>query len=219
MTGKDRPTPRKVEIHDAEDAASEHEELRARFDRKDIDGTLAFAEQILKSRPQDVEALYYAKACRARLAMRMHTPAYEFPPQPVLAPTAAPPSKVKIDPLVTELRAKFTARDYAAASALAHKILRERPGDLEAGVCAEECRAAIEALKIFSTASLKRVPTVQIAPDKLLGQGLNHKAGFLLSLIDGASSVEVLLDLCPMPREEAIKVLHDLVQDGIVLFR
>ncbi|MEO6418646.1 MAG: hypothetical protein ABIP39_04525, partial [Polyangiaceae bacterium] len=210
--------PHGVVIVGAESTASEHEELRARFERKDFDGTLAFALEILKSRPEDVEAIYYVKACRGRLAIRMHTPAYEFAPQP-LPPTHAPPSKAKTDPRVSDLRAKFKAKDYEGAIVVAHKILRDRPKDLEAEACAEECRTALEALKIFSTASLKRVPAVEIAPDKLLALGLNHKAGFLLSLIDGTSSVEVILDVCAMPREEAIKVLHDLVEDGIVLFR
>lgn len=211
MTGKNHPTPPEVAM--AEGTSSEQAELQALFERKEFDGTLRVAERILRDRPADVEALYYAKACRARLAMRMQTPAYEF------APTAAPPSKVKTDPLVSELRKNFNARDYDAALVLAHKIIRDRPGDLEAGVCAEECRTALEEVKIFSTASLKRVPAVELPPDKLLGRGLNHKAGFLLSLIDGTSNVELILDLCAMPREEALKALYDLVQDGIVLFR
>lgn len=223
MTGKDRPTPRERVAH--EGTSSEEEELRVRFERKDFDGVLRFAERILKDRPSDVEALYYAKTCRARLAMRMQTPAYEFAPQPApvpaaTAPTAVPPAKTpKTDPLVSELRAKFKARDYDGALRLAHDILRNRPDDLEVSLCAEECRTALETLKIFGVASLKRVPAVDVLPGTLLGCGLNHKAGFLLSLIDGSSSVEVILDLCAMPRAEALKVLYDLVQDGIVLFR
>ena len=222
MTGKDHPTPEAV---GEESAPSEQEELHARFERKDFDGALAFAERILKTRPTDVEALYYAKASRGRLAMRMETPAYEFAPQPVpgasaASPTAVPPAKaMKTDPLVSELRKTFKARDYEGALVLAHKILRDRPDDLEAGLCAEECRTALEAFTIFSVASLKRVPAVELSPSQLLGRGLDHRAGFLLSLIDGGSSVEVILDLCAMPRAEALKVLYDLVQDGIVLFR
>ena len=222
MTGKDQPFPDGVS---PEGTLSEQEELHARFERKDFEGTLAFAERILTARPSDVEALYYAKACRARLAMRMQTPAYEFAPQPVpgasaVAPTAVPPAKaMKTDPLVSDLRKRFKARDYEGALVVAHKILRDRSGDLEAGLCAEECRTALEAVKIFSVASLKRVPAVQLSSDQLFGRGLDHKAGFLLSLIDGGSSVEVILDLCAMPRAEALKVLYDLVQDGIVLFR
>ena len=40
--------------------------------------------------------------------------------------------------------------------------------------------------------------------------------GFILSLIDGSSSVEMILDVCGMPKLDALRILHELVQQKIV---
>lgn len=45
---------------------------------------------------------------------------------------------------------------------------------------------------------------------------LDHRAGFLLSLIDGFSSVEDLLDLANMPCQLALTLLADLKRRGLV---
>lgn len=45
---------------------------------------------------------------------------------------------------------------------------------------------------------------------------LDHRAGFLLSLIDGFSSVEDLLDLANMPSELTLTLLADLKRRGLV---
>jgi hypothetical protein len=45
---------------------------------------------------------------------------------------------------------------------------------------------------------------------------LDHRAGFLLSLVDGFSSVEDLLDLANMPSELTLTLLADLKRRGLV---
>jgi hypothetical protein len=46
--------------------------------------------------------------------------------------------------------------------------------------------------------------------------GLDHRAGFLLSRVDGLSTVEEVLDICGMPRLEALKTLVDLLDRGAI---
>jgi hypothetical protein len=48
---------------------------------------------------------------------------------------------------------------------------------------------------------------------------MDHRAGFILSLIDGASSVDLILDVCGMPKLDALRILQELVQQKIVAFR
>jgi hypothetical protein len=60
------------------------------------------------------------------------------------------------------------------------------------------------------------VLVVAVSPNELLGYGLDHLSGFLLSLIDGATDVETVLDLCGRPRLLALSHLRDLVARGIV---
>jgi hypothetical protein len=45
---------------------------------------------------------------------------------------------------------------------------------------------------------------------------IDHRAGFLLSLVDGSSTLEAILDVCGMPRLDALRILHELVQRGAV---
>ena len=45
---------------------------------------------------------------------------------------------------------------------------------------------------------------------------LDHRTGFLLSMIDGASTVHDLLDVSGMPSDQAIAILADLVERRIV---
>ena len=44
-------------------------------------------------------------------------------------------------------------------------------------------------------------------------------SGFILSLIDGSSSLEMVLDVCGMPKLDALRILQELVHQKIVGFR
>ena len=63
---------------------------------------------------------------------------------------------------------------------------------------------------------LARVPVVVIGAKQLQCAELDHRYGFLLSLLDGATTVEQLLDLSGMPAEETLALLEDLRLRGIV---
>lgn len=57
--------------------------------------------------------------------------------------------------------------------------------------------------------SLDQVPTLH----------MDHRAGFVLSLVDGQSSVETILDVCGIDEEEASEILIDLADLGAIDFR
>jgi hypothetical protein len=67
--------------------------------------------------------------------------------------------------------------------------------------------------------SLASVPLVVVAPEELLALPLDARFGFLLSLIDGASTVEDVLDVIGLERGEAIEMIADLVQRGVIVLR
>jgi hypothetical protein len=46
---------------------------------------------------------------------------------------------------------------------------------------------------------------------------LDHRSGFLLSLIDGKATVEEVLDMCAMPEPQALAILHELLRRGVVV--
>jgi hypothetical protein len=65
---------------------------------------------------------------------------------------------------------------------------------------------------------LHRVPRLRSMPGDLMKLGLDHHAGFLLTFVDGSSTVEEVLDASGIPRAEGIRILHDLVARGVIAF-
>lgn len=64
-----------------------------------------------------------------------------------------------------------------------------------------------------------KIASLRLAPSELQGLALDHRAGFLLSLIDGMTCVEDLIELAGMPREDAEEILGRLVALGAIALR
>ncbi|MEO6574914.1 MAG: hypothetical protein ABIP89_13805, partial [Polyangiaceae bacterium] len=73
------------------------------------------------------------------------------------------------------------------------------------------------ALQAFSTTALDKIPSAAIGGPPLHDLRLDHRAGFILSLIDGMSTVSTILDMCPLARAEALAVIFSLVEDRIIV--
>jgi hypothetical protein len=63
---------------------------------------------------------------------------------------------------------------------------------------------------------LDQVITVVVRPEEVQWLSLDHRAGFLLSLVDGQSTVDEILDISGMTRLDALKILHDLAEQQVV---
>jgi hypothetical protein len=64
-----------------------------------------------------------------------------------------------------------------------------------------------------------RVPFVARDAREIPTLALDHRAGFVLSQIDGVSTIEMLIDVCGMDRLELLRILGGLVEQGVVLVR
>ncbi|MBA2661479.1 MAG: hypothetical protein H0U74_04245 [Bradymonadaceae bacterium] len=64
--------------------------------------------------------------------------------------------------------------------------------------------------------SLSRVPVLRVRMSEISQHQLDHRAGFLLSRIDGMLSFEDILDMSAMPRLETMSVLADLCALGLI---
>jgi hypothetical protein len=65
-------------------------------------------------------------------------------------------------------------------------------------------------------ADRSRVVRHAMAKAHVAAMALDHRAGFLLSRIDGTMSIEELLDVSGMPPADALAILRDLYQRGVV---
>jgi len=66
---------------------------------------------------------------------------------------------------------------------------------------------------------LMAVPTLAVSRAELGRLKLDHRAGFVLSHVDGVSDVESILDVSAMPQEETLNILAELAAQGIIIIR
>jgi hypothetical protein len=133
------------------------------------------------------------------------------------ADPATPPEKTT-DPL-QDMRDRYSLGDYTGALGVAESILDADPRNREAEECAESCRSVLKQMYTARIGPLDRVPVVMVPPDQLRWLSIDHKAGFVLSHIDGISSLEMILDVSGMPTLEALRILCELAQQRIISFR
>jgi hypothetical protein len=62
-------------------------------------------------------------------------------------------------------------------------------------------------------------PVVLMPPDQLRRLPLDHRAGFLLSLMDGTIDLATVIEVSAMPSDGALRVVRDLFDAGVVAFR
>jgi hypothetical protein len=70
--------------------------------------------------------------------------------------------------------------------------------------------------RVVTKEFLATVPRLAIPPEELHASELDHREYFLISLLDGVTTIENLIDICGMPSEEALALLDGLVRRGIL---
>jgi len=90
------------------------------------------------------------------------------------------------------------------------------PDDLAARRYAQNCRDVLTQMFAARIGPLDQVITVVVSPEEVQWLSLDHRAGFLLSLVDGMSTVDEILDISGMTRLDALKILHDLTEQQVV---
>jgi hypothetical protein len=101
--------------------------------------------------------------------------------------------------------------DFSGALEVADKILDRQPRHADAGSIAKKCREVLLDMYSSRISGLHRVPAVAMGADQIRWLSLDHRAGFILSMIDGVSSVDDLLDVSGMPRLDALRIVCELL--------
>lgn len=120
------------------------------------------------------------------------------------------------DDLAAEMTDRFALGDFSGALRAAELLLGQDEAHTVARQVAESCREQLERLYVGRLGTLAAVPTVAIPESEVRWLGLDHRAGFLLSRVDGLHAVEDVLDMSGMPRLEALKILVDLLDAGVI---
>jgi len=129
-----------------------------------------------------------------------------------LAP--AEPSR-RADPL-GELRERYALGDFSGALTIAESLLEDNPDNVDAQRYAESCRDVLKQMYAARLGALSQVPIVAIPAEQLRWLTLDHRSGFLLSHVDGVSTLEEILDISGMNHLEAMRIIYELLQQKVI---
>lgn len=131
----------------------------------------------------------------------------------VRATSSVPPEEV-VD--MSRARDRFEVGDFTGALTLAEAVLEADPANADAILLAEHCRDVLKQMILSRLGGLGRVPQLAMAREQLRWLSLDHRTGFVLSLVDGHSTVDELLDMSGMNDLDALRILVDLVQQKVI---
>lgn len=133
-----------------------------------------------------------------------------------MSPSAPP--RTEYDPM-REMQERFSLGDYSGALVIAESVLEEQPENTEATRFADSCRSVLEQMYTARLGPLERVPFVAVPREQLRWLSLDHRAGFVLSHVDGLSSLEEIVDVSGMASLDTLRILFELVQQRVISFR
>lgn len=142
-----------------------------------------------------------------------------------LAPTAPPPARPETpgagqaspDLLHAEIADCFALGDYARSLSAAELLLGVDPEDETARQYAINSRARLEARYLNRIGSVDYVFNLAVPAAKVKWLGLDPQAAFLLSLLDGQTTVAEALYICQMGRLEALRVFTELLDAKAII--
>lgn len=151
------------------------------------------------------------------------------PPPPVSAsnprttsgdvPRATPTPQAPTDEpaqLFERARSRFLLHDFDGALELLEKIPPHHAVYEQAKDVLAETRSRLDHIYSTKIGSLDAAPRVLLSGDQLIWLNLNHRAGFILSQIDGGVTYDDLISLSGMPRLDTLRILCTLLQEGVI---
>jgi hypothetical protein len=115
-----------------------------------------------------------------------------------------------------DMQDRYAVGDFTGALVVAESILDGNPEDEEAKRYAQSCREVLTQMYAARVGPMDQIATVTLPPDQITWLSLDHRAGFLLSLVDGVSSIEEILDISGMSRLDALRIMFTLIQQNVI---
>jgi len=147
-------------------------------------------------------------------------PPKSAPPPLPLSASQVPPSRAAADNALAEcMFDRLAAGDYGGASLAADALLEYRPRDQDALDCAQIAKSELRKVYAARLGSLDRVPHVAMGPEAIFSlQALDFRAGFLLSRVDGETSLFDIVESGSITSLEALRILSELYLRRVIAF-
>lgn len=124
-----------------------------------------------------------------------------------------PPSE---DPQLQAVRTRFERGDYVGALRRAEALLEARPDFEQARRYLESSRELLRQMYLDKLGNGELVLHVIMASSDIQNLSLDHRAGFLISLIDGVATIDEVLDMSGMAQLDVLRLLFEMREQGVV---
>lgn len=191
------------------------------------------AKQLMSEEPEPASSPEHATPPGSeppRVSVRALAPLEASPPPSAPAPprgsalaSTVPPPERPTRPAeperhtqITEMKDRYAMGDFTGALAVAESMLDADADDLDAQRYAQTCRDVLTQMYTARLGALSQHVRVAVPVEQIRWLSLDHRAGFVLSLIDGSSTVEELLDISGMNRLDALRILYTLFDQRVI---
>jgi hypothetical protein len=115
-----------------------------------------------------------------------------------------------------DMQDRYAVGDFTGALVVAESILDADAENEDALRYAQSCREVLTQMYAARIGSMDQIATVAVPQEQITWLSLDHRAGFLLSLVDGVSSIDEILDISGMSRLDALRIMYTLVQQNVL---
>lgn len=137
--------------------------------------------------------------------------------EPVELPPGAEAGQAQSpEDLLQQAKDQFQLHDFAGALEILEDIATGERAMPEARALLAEARVNLMRMYESKIGGFEQVPRLLISSEELIWLNLNHRAGFILSQIDGSVTYEDIVSLSGMPRLDTLKILAALIQDKVI---
>ncbi|MBN2493881.1 MAG: hypothetical protein JXR96_04755 [Deltaproteobacteria bacterium] len=125
------------------------------------------------------------------------------------------PASHRGESLLKGARDMLELDDFSGAFELLKKIVDEEPDNEQARDLFQEASQKLERLYRYKLGDMRRVPNMRMSGDEVIWLNLDHRAGFLLSMVDGQMSLEDILSVCGLEPLEGMGILVQLIDEKV----
>jgi tetratricopeptide (TPR) repeat protein len=130
------------------------------------------------------------------------------PEQPVIG---------ELDALMQGAKEMLNLDDFTGVLELVEKIFEIDPQNEEASQMRSRAEEKLTAILMSKIGDLGLVPRKQMSDDEIIWLNLDHRAGFVLSQVDGMLSFDDILAVCNLPQMEALRIFAQLIQEKVIV--
>ncbi|MEL6188570.1 MAG: hypothetical protein AAFU79_28450, partial [Myxococcota bacterium] len=113
-------------------------------------------------------------------------------------------------------RGRYQLHDFQGVLDVLDEYPSEESHQTEVRNMLAESRANLLKMYEAKIGPLDQIPEVLVSSEEIIWLNLNHRAGFILSQVDGTVSYDDLISLSGMPRLDTVRILTELLDQRVI---